>query len=94
MREELGIEVSVAQLKCVKPARLHVTDEPSKGVLDREFNETYELHWSGQLMLDAEEVSSVRWIGLPGLKDEMGKTPNAFTTWFAADYALLLAQRT
>ena len=91
LREELGVHVSEAQLKCVKPAKLHVTEVPDKGIADREFNETYELHWNGDLKLDHEEVAGVRWITLPALRAEMGSNPKAFTTWFAADYALLLA---
>lgn len=81
-------------MKRVKPARLHVTEDVSKGVLDREFNETFEVHWEGALKLDQEEVAGVRWISLANLHEEVKEHPNNFTTWFLADYALLLSNRT
>jgi isopentenyl-diphosphate delta-isomerase len=80
LAEELDVHgVALAPLGAPDRARL---DEPSLGIRDYEFIQTFSGHYDGPVRVDPAEVAEVRTVTLEVLAAWLEEHPDRFTPWF------------
>lgn len=87
--EELGVTCQdpEALVPLTEPHK-HEVVEPSIGVCDREFVQTFAMRgYAGPVTMDPAEVAEVRWVGVHELRAEMASSPDSFTPWFVREFS-------
>ena len=92
LREELSIPPPPALLRTLAPTRRTlraVCARTGARVLDNEFVPLYEGLYDGSSLVDAAEVSAVRWVNWQQLLAEVAADEGAFTPWLVETLRLL-----
>ena len=88
LNEELGI-AGVA-LQRLRPPRLQRFAAPEQNILDCEFVELWQTQYSGELTLQANEVSDTRHVEVGILHQQLRRDPAQYTPWLRDELLFLV----
>jgi len=61
---------------------LFVTEENVKGIIDREFQQTWGLKYDGNYKVDKEEVADAKFVSISEIEEILKNKPESLTPWF------------
>ena len=77
MEEELGFDCALEE-KFDFVYRTQFRED----LIEYEFDHVFVGQYSGNVRVDPQEASQIRWIALGELKEQLMKTPEMFSSWF------------
>ena len=77
MEEELGFDCALEE-KFDFVYRTQFRED----LIEYEFDHVFVGQYSGDVRVDPQEASQIRWIALGELKEQLMKTPEMFSSWF------------
>lgn len=77
MEEELGFDCALEE-KFDFVYRTQFRED----LIEYEFDHVFVGQYSGDVRVDPQEASEIRWIALGELKEQLMNTPEAFSSWF------------
>ena len=77
MLEEMGFDCDMKELFSFVYRTAFRTD-----LIEYEYDHVFAGSYDGDILLNTEEASEIRWISFADLKDELLHTPEKFSSWF------------
>ena len=77
MEEELGFDCALEE-KFDFVYRTQFRED----LIEYEFDHVFVGHYSGDVRVDPQEASQIKWIPLGELKEQLMRTPEMFSSWF------------
>ena len=77
MQEEMGFDCDLKEL-----FSFVYRTEFRKDLIEYEYDHVFAGTYDGEITLNPEEASEIRWITFADLKEELMRTPEKFSSWF------------
>lgn len=77
LAEELGIDCDVSEVF----EFIYRTDFGT-GIYEYEYDHVFLAEYSGDIALNTEEATEIKWVGLKELRDDLVSHPELYSSWF------------
>lgn len=92
-KEELNIQLNKNDLIVLRNAFIEKFEYPNVNVIDNELKKVFTCHkYTGEVKVDGDEVSEVKWVDIEELKQAVEKDEGQFTPWFLSDLKYYLSK--